>query len=188
MPLLLVGLVAIAATWLAFERGGLIAWATLLLALALGYRQLRRPAPALGWLALSLAVIAVITWLGTRAWVIATWESGEVVTLTIEADGTEHRARLWVMDLDDGAHLYYDAPPAAAQTLLAGEPVRVQRGGATRSVSPTITLADALPREAAQRLQDAMTAKYGDRNRAATVYYLLLGRPRDRTALVLRLP
>jgi hypothetical protein len=46
------------------------------------------------------------------------------------------------------------------------------------------TQADELPEEDANRVFAAMASKYAERVNAADIYYLMLGRSRDRIALV----
>ena len=44
-----------------------------------------------------------------------------------------------------------------------------------------------LPEDEAKRILEAMETKYADQNSAAVIYYLMVGPPRDRVALVARL-
>lgn len=152
--------VALAGLALVVERGGLIAW---------------------------LALILGVAWFGTLNYVISTWESGEVVELTIDTSEGPQVARLWVLDIDEHPTLYYDAPPLAAQSLLAQTPVQFSRAGEVSTRVPQATEVDALPEAQANRMLEGMQSKYGERNSAAMVYYGLLGRARDRVPLVVKL-
>ena len=166
------------------ERGGLIAWITLLLGVALLLKIWRAPSRLDLSAGVALLVVPVLVWIGAWYYVISTWESGEVVELAIPVDKGTHTARLWVMDMDPHPTVYYDAQPEVAQALLAGTPVKVTRAGTTTTGIPRAIRADALAGAEAERVLQAMMRKYGVRMSAANVYYLLLGRSRDRIAVV----
>jgi hypothetical protein len=89
-----------------------------------------------------------------------------------------------VLDIDAQPVIYYDAPTEAANSLLAGKPLQFTRGTKTTSRIPVATQADELPEEDANRVFAAMASKYAERVNAADIYYLKLGRSRDRIALV----
>jgi len=67
---------------------------------------------------------------------------------------------------------------------LAGEPLRLTRAEDVSIRIPIATRVEALDQEQTKRIFEAMGAKYGDRMGAADVYYLMLGRSRDRIAVV----
>lgn len=189
-PTLAIGIAvvtAIGATLVVVERGGAIAWTTLVVAGLLLAKFWRRPAQRDLLLALALSVVAVGGWLGTRQYVINTWESGEVVELAIDLGDRVHKARLWVLDVESDPIVYYDAAPEVAQALLAGEPLGFTRAGAVSRRIPNATRVSDVPESTAAELLNAMNEKYGERNSAATLYYVLLGRPRDRIDVIVRL-
>ena len=95
--------------------------------------------------------------------------------------------RVWVLDTDSAPLIYYDAEPDAAKSLLAGKPLRLTRAGTAGTRIPVATRVDELLEDEANQILLTMQAKYGDRMGAATIYYLMLGRARDRVALVARL-
>ena len=184
---LITGFAIVAAIALLLVRGGLIAWGTFFLGVALLTKIRLKPSAIDLVLSLGLIVIPALAWIGTFYWVIGTWESGEVVELSIETDSGDQTVRVWV--LDSGSHplVYYDAPAAAARSLLSGRPLQYTRAGEVSLRTPEATPADALPEEEAAVIFETMVSKYGDRVGAADIYYLMLGRPRDRVALVIRL-
>ena len=175
------------ALYLTVTRGGIIAWTSLILALGLGLKAWFRPKTVDVALACTLGIASLAAWIGTQQYVIATWESGEVVELTMQTSQGSHTARLWVLDIGSNPIVYYDAPPAAADALLAGQPVVFTRAGESSSRIPLATPVEALPEEESSRVLETMNTKYGDRNDAAFIYFALLGRARDRVALVVEL-
>ncbi|MEM9621660.1 MAG: hypothetical protein AAF993_08435 [Pseudomonadota bacterium] len=177
-------LITLAMVLLVVERGGLIAWAGLLGGACLTAKIWWKSARPDLAVSLILAALLVITWFGTHRYVIATWESGEVVELIIELPDRQHTARLWVMDIGEHPTVYYDAAPEVAAILLAGEPVQFRRAGQLSTRIPQTTAVDAMSAAQADRVLTAMQTKYGARNDAATVYYGLLGASRDRVAIV----
>ncbi len=181
-------LVAAAVTALALalvvDRGGLIAWSALLLGAGLLLKIWRRPGSADLKLSVGLGAGAALAWIGTLGYVLSTWESGEVVELAMETRSGAHTARVWVLDIDAHEVIYYDASAEAAESLLAGNPLKLTRGGHVSTRIPEATKADDLPEERANRIFEAMASKYGARVDAATLWYLMLGRSGDRVAVV----
>ncbi len=179
------GLTLFAALALVIDRGGLIAWATALLAVGLLAKTLIRPTRFDLGLSIGLPAVAVLAWAGVFYCVITTYESGEVVQLSVETSSGPAFARLWVFDTNMGPTLYYDAPPQMAELLLAGEPMWVERAGQASVRTLVATPAETLAEPQAAHVLESMGAKYGERMTAADLYYVLLGRPRDRIPLVL---
>lgn len=185
--LVIAAVTALIGLYLVADRNGVLAWLGLLIGVGMLVKIWRRPSRIDLALAVGLAAVPVLAWFGTVQYVISTWESGEVVELTIEtAEGT-HNARLWVMDIDAQPVVYYDAEPHVAASLLAGTPLQFTRGGETRTRIPHATRVEALPEVRANKVLDAMQTKYGDRNHAADIWYVMLGRPSDRVAVVVEL-
>ena len=183
----LAGLSAVVGFVLVLDRGGVIAWVTLLIGIIMLIKVWRMPARIDLALMLGLAVLPVLLWFGTVSYVLSVWESGEVVELQFESDKNTHTARLWVMDIEPDPIVYYDAPPDAASALLAGNPVRFKRGERVSERVPRARRVEDIPEDEAGRVLEAMQTKYGDRNDAAVLYYGLLGRSSDRVALVVQL-
>ncbi len=181
------GLLLIIGLILVVERGGLIAWSALLGGLVMLAKGWFKPTNNDLVVSLGLALLLGLAWFGTWRYVISTWESGEVVELVIATDAGEHTARLWILDIGAEPLVYYDAPPLAANSLLAGTPVQFTRGGEVSTRTPVARLVDGLAEAEANQVLEAMGTTYGDRNNAATWYYLMLGRSRDRVALVITL-
>ncbi len=177
-------LTIVAALLLVVERGGLIAWAALLLGIALLVKIWRKPASRDLGLSLGLILFFVVAWVGSFYYVIATWESGEVVELVIDTSKGPHTARVWIMDMGTSPTIYYDAEPEVADALLAGKPLQLTRAGATSTRIPKATRFDELPEKEASRIFEAMETKYKGLNGGAIVYYVMLGGGRDRVVVV----
>ncbi len=187
IALLIAGGVTAAAMILVVSRSGLIAWTSLILAVALLAKTWFKPSrwdPALG---LGLAAAAAIAWAGTQYYVISTWESGEVVELEIDTESGLHTARVWVLDMAPYPVVYYDAPSVVARSLLSGRPLQFTRAGETDARIPEAARVESLSEQRAAQVFEAMRAKYEERVDAADIYYLMLGRSRDRVALVVNL-
>lgn len=187
VTLSLTALLTLVACYLVATRGGLIAWALLISAVLLLLKAWRRPAAAdLIW-SLTIAGTGALLWAVTFYYVITTWESGEVVELVISTSDGPHTARVWTMEIEGATFVYYDAPRAAADALLAGTPVQFTENGKVSTRIPDSTEADLLSAAQANQIMAAMTSKYGDRVAAADVFYLLLGRSTDRVAVLTKL-
>ncbi|MGE0624193.1 MAG: hypothetical protein AB7I04_05570 [Pseudomonadales bacterium] len=178
------GLTTLVAAILVIDRGGLIAWGALLIGASLLAKIGWKPAKTDLGLAIGLASVSVLSWIGTFYYVISTWESGEVVELAIDTDAGAHTARVWVLDVGDEPLIYYDAEPEVAQALLAGKPLKLTRNDQMTTRIPKATEVDALPEADANKVFEAMITKYGDRVGVADIYYAMLGRSSDRIAVV----
>ena len=187
LAIVVAALVALAALILVIQRGGVLAWLVLMLAAGLLLKVWRKPSSFDLPAGLALLVLPSLVWIGVQQYVIATWESGEVVELAFDTEAGPHTVRLWVMDLGASPTVYYDAGPQAAKALLAAEPVQFTRAGQTTTRIPAARLVDELTASEADRVLNAMAEKYGDRNHAATIYYVMLGRAQDRVGLVVDL-
>ena len=178
------GFTAALALFLAIDRGGLFAWSLLLASTGLLIKIRLKPSKRDLALSIGLATGAGLIWASVLYYVISTYESGEVVELAIQTHQGTHSARLWVLDIGTKLVVYYDAEPHVAKSLLSGQPAQLTRAGTTSTCTPQANPVDALPKAEAERLLAVMETKYGNRMKAADVYYLVLGRPRDRAALV----
>ncbi len=178
------GITAIVALALLIERGGLIAWLGVFIGVALLAKAWLKPGRRDLAISIALALLLVVAWFGSRYYVISTWESGEVVELVIPTNAGPHTARLWVLDIGEYPVVYYDAEPEVAAALLAGTPIQLTRKGEVSTRIPQTRLVDTLPEAEANEVLAGMETKYGERNNAAVVYYLMLGRSRDRIAVV----
>ena len=174
---------------LIYHRGGGLAWFGLLLAVGLLVKAWRRPS-ARGWLTgLNLVAVWALAWPAVFYYVISTWETGEVVELSINTTNGNHTVRTWIMESPDSLIVYYDAPIDAATALLANAPLSLARDGASVDVREySATLADDLSRQRGEQVIELMSKKYGDRNTATDVYYGLLGQPKDKTGVVIEFP
>ncbi|MEM7097355.1 MAG: hypothetical protein AAF541_03780 [Pseudomonadota bacterium] len=186
-PTIVTALIIAVSAYFVFDRGGMIAWSTLLFGIALLVKMKLKPSASDLLLSLALATLPPIIAATTFSYVISTYESGEVVELTIPTQDTPHIARVWIFELDGGDWIYYDAPPAAAISLISGNPIQVERNKGQVTRTPQVRTADTLSEEEAARVFQAMADKYGDRMTAADIYYVVLGNPRDRVALIANL-
>ena len=178
------GITTAVALLLVIDRGGVLAWVTLSVGVALLAKIWFKPSAIDPGLSVGLAAVSALAWVGVFYYVISTWESGEVVELAIDTSEGVHTARVWVLDIGESPLVYYDAEPEVAESLLDGKPVQFTRAGTVSTRIPEATRVDALPEDEANRVFEAMVTKYGDRVDAADVYYLMLGRSRDRVAVV----
>lgn len=170
--------------YLVVERGGILAWSGVIISVFLLTKLFARPTPIDLTLVLGSLLVWALAWAGTKTYVISTWESGEVVEMTIPTTTGLHTARTWVLDLDDTAVIYYDAEPEIVAALSSGTPVKLTRNGEARSLEPKATPVDDVPPEQMTRIFDLMNEKYGEQNRATEIYYSMLGRSRDRIAVI----
>ena len=177
-------LLLLAGVALAIDRGGLLAWLGVVLGGALLFKAVKRSGATDPVLAASVLAAWGLSWGIAWFYVQSTWESGEVVQ--IEVDGGRP-ARVWVMDTEAGPIMYYDAPPEAAQGLLAGAPMTMVRNRALQEGCARATRLEDLPAERVQDLFGRMEQKYGEQSSATNVFYLVLGVKRDRVGLVIEL-
>ncbi|MEM7219014.1 MAG: hypothetical protein AAF515_11665 [Pseudomonadota bacterium] len=187
LALVLASAIVLCALVIVVLRGGLIGWSALILGLALLAKRWWSPSARDPLWGLCLLVVSAVLWGATYGWVISSWESGEVVTLDVELPDGSHRARVWVMDVNAQAHVYFDAPVDVAEALLAGEPLKFTRDGVTSTRVPNVRRLEDVPTAEVGQILAAMQEKYAHRYDAAGVYYLLLGRYRDREAIVIAL-
>lgn len=174
---------------LIYQRGGILAWLGLLLGAGLLLKSWIRPS---NWdlpLGLTASTLWTLAWAAIFYYVISTWETGEVVELTIETPSGGHTARTWIMEEPNAWILYYDAPTQAADALISGAPVAVMRGNAPLSFKHyTAVRVDDMPEDEINQLFGLMSKKYGERNAATDVFYGFLGRSRDKIGVVIEIP
>ncbi len=172
----------VAAAFLVVDRGGLLAWIGVILGSLLLLKILLWPSRRDAILSIAIPAVWAVSWVGTWAYVVSTWESGEVVQLEVADD---HTARVWVLDASDGPTMYYDAPPDVADSLLAGAPVSMTRNGRVSQGCAAVSRVEEVPEERLQNLIDQMERKYENRTTATDVFYLMLGVKRDRVGLII---
>lgn len=129
-------------------------------------------------LTIALAAVPAFVWIAILCHVISTYESGEVVELSIDTIRDTYTARVWVFEMGADPAIYYDAEPEVAQSLLAGKSLLFMREGEVSTRISEASLVHTLPESESNQIFEAMTAKYGDRMRAANAYYFLLGNSR----------
>lgn len=174
----------VAAAFLIVDRGGLLAWVGVVVGTLLFLKFLRRPSPRDAALSVAILGIWTISWGATWNYVKSTWESGEVVQLVIDGG---HTARVWVLDLNNGPIMYYDAPPDVASRLLAGAPISMTRNGHVGHECAAASRVQDLPEERMQDVINEMERKYEGESTATKVFYSVLGGKRDRVGLVIGL-
>lgn len=191
------GAIAVAAAFLLlaagvvliYQRNGVLAWLGLLLGAGLLLKFWIRPSHWDLPLSLMISTVWTLAWAAIFYYVISTWESGEVVELTIETPSGGHTARTWIMEEPNVLMLYYDAPTQVAEALLSGAPVAVIRGNAPLSFKHyTAVRVEDMPEDEINQVLDLMSKKYGERNAAADLFYGFLGRSRDRVGVVVEIP
>lgn len=176
-------------TYLIFERNGILAWLGVLLGAALLAKLFLKPSK--GDLILTFAVTSLwtIAWAGIFYYVISTWETGDVVEVTIATADGDHTARTWILEGPDTLMLYYDAPDDAANALLNGAPLIVTRAGEAIPFNDyTVQRQDEMTEAEINRVFELMATKYGDRVAAADIFYGFLGRARNRVGIVVQTP
>lgn len=187
IPRFIAGLMTLVALALVVDRGGVIAWGTFVLAGALLAKIWLKPSKSDTKWSVGVAIIPTLAWIGTFYYVITTYESGEVVELAIDLGADTHTARAWVLEIGTDPVVYYEADPEVAESLLAGKPLQFTRAGKKDVRIPNAKLVDSLPEGEANRVLEVMRDKYGNRMTAADIYYVMLGSPRDRVALLVTL-
>ena len=173
---------------LVYERSGILAWTGVMLGAGLLLKTWLRPSPMDLPVSLSISSLWLLAWVGIFYYVISTWETGEVVELTVATSTGAHTARVWILEDPDSLMLYYDAPAHAAQALMQGAPLTVIRGGQPLSFKGyEVKQSDEMPEEEITQVLTLMSEKYGDKVDAADIFYGFLGRARDRIAVVIEL-
>ena len=83
---------------LSYERNGILAWLGLLLGAGLLFKFWRRPAKSDLMVGLAVATVWSVAWVAIFNYVISTWETGEVVELTITLPSGDHQVRTWILE------------------------------------------------------------------------------------------
>lgn len=148
----LVGLMTLVALVLVVMRGGILPWSTLVIGIGLLARIILKSHNTSFRTAIAFIVIPLLAWLGTYYYVISTWESGEVVEISVDTN--------------------------------KGTPLRLSRSAEVTNRIPNATRVADLPKEEFDRLLGAMNTKYASQSSASTIYFLMLGRTRDRVGVV----
>lgn len=172
---------------LVLYRGGVIAWLALVWGVLLLIKVLWWPGRSDVPNAAALVFMFGASWIGTWYFVIQTYESAEVVELSFKTANRSRTARLWVMDVDAETYVYFDADPEAAAALMSGTQVQFSRGPKVSRRIPQAVAEDDVNQAQADLILGAMEAKYAERMLAVDLYYGLLGRPRNRVGLLIRL-
>jgi len=181
-------LIAAVGLLLAFERGGVLAWVGCVVGTALFAKIYVRPSRFDLGTSIGAATIWALAWAGTIYYVLSTWESGEVVELAVEMPSGTHTARVWVVDTDKSLILYYDAEPEIAEAMISDRRIHVTRGDQLLEFTHVdVRPVEKVPEEEMNQIFQMWADKYGSRNEATVLYSWMLGRSRDRVAVVLTL-
>jgi hypothetical protein len=181
-------LMTLAGLVLFIDRGGVLSLVGLIAGSTLLIKTFFRSSKLDIWLCVGVAVIWGLVWLGTFYYVISTWESGEVVELAVDAPDGTHTARVWVLDTDKALVLYYDAEPNIAEAMLSGRPIKVTREGQVVNFTHiNVRSTEDISQEELDSIFQMWADKYGARNEATDVFYQMLGRSRDRIAVVIKI-
>ncbi len=179
-------LVAVIAGFLAWQRSGVLAWFGLVMTLVLAGKHFFRPSPRDGIVVMVCLLAWVAGWALSAFYVYKNWESAEVVTLTYKGTPS-FTARTWIVDTPEGAIAFYDAPAEVAQTLLKGEPIEVERGDTRMLHQQVSRRIDNLPESRTNEVLEMFTAKYGSLMSVSDIFYIMLGRGRDRVFVLIEL-
>jgi len=174
---------------LIYHRGGGLAWLGLLLGAGLLVKAWRRPSARGPLIGLSIVTIWVLAWPAVFYYVISTWETGEVVELSIRTINGEHTARTWIMESPDSYILYYDAPKKVARALIANTELKISRDGVIADfVEYSARPVGTLSLQKREQVTDLMSSKYGNRNTSTDIYYGFLGQSKSKTGVLIEIP
>lgn len=182
-------IVLVAGAVMIYLRGGILAWLGLMVGTGLLLLLWFRPSKKDLLLSLTISIFWALLWPAIFYYVILTWESGEVVELTIDTSEGDHVVRTWVLEEPGALKFYYDAPAPAAKALISGANLTIMRGGKPLAFdSYTVHQADEMPQEKVNQVLELMAVQYGDANDATDIFYGFLGRARDRVGIVVEIP
>ena len=173
---------------LLLERGGLFAWAGIILGIVLLIKILALPSVADVKISVLTTATFVATWAATYLIIILIWESGEIAELHVENSEDVSTIRVWVLDLDGDTIIFYDAEPEDA-VILRGDPkISVTRENTEIKYSQihVISSEDA-PIDSLNRVYEGWGEKYGNRTLATPVYSLMYGRSRTKESFIITL-
>ena len=103
------------------ERGGLFAWAGIIIGIVLQIKILARPSIADVKISVLALTAFATAWIVTYLSIILIWESGEIAELHVETSKGVNTIRVWVLDFDGDTVIFYDAEPEDA-AILRGDP------------------------------------------------------------------
>ena len=182
------GLLLTFGTVLLFERGGLFAWAGIILGIVLLIKILALPSVADVKISVLTTTTFVATWAATYLIIILIWESGEIAELHVENSEDASTTRVWVLDLGGDTIIFYDAEPEDAAILRSDPKISLTRENTEIKYSQihVISSEDA-PIDSLNRVYEGWGEKYGNRTLATPVYSLMYGRSRTKESFIITL-
>ena len=170
------------------ERGGLFAWAGIIIGIVLQIKILTRPSIADVKISVLALTAFAAAWIVTYLSIILIWESGEIAELHVETSKGVNTIRVWVLDFDGDTVIFYDAEPEDAAILRGDPQISVTRENTEIEYSQIEVISiEAAPDEAVNRVYQGWSEKYGNRTLATPVYPLMFGRSRTKESFIITL-
>ena len=168
------GLLLTFGTVLLLERGGLFAWAGIILGIVLLIKILALPSLADVKISVLTTATFVATWAATYLIIILIWESGEIAELHVENSEDVSTTRVWVLDLGGDTIIFYDAEPEDAAILRGDPKISVTRENSEIKYSQIHVISSEDARtDSLNRVYEGWSEKYGNRTLATPVYSLM---------------
>ena len=182
------GLLLTFGTVILLERGGLFAWAGIILGIVLLIKTLALPSVADVKISVLITATFVATWAATYLIIILIWESGEIAELHVENLEGVSTIRVWVLDLDSDTIIFYDSEPEDAAILRGDPKISVTRDNTEIEYSQidVISSEDA-PIDSLNKVYEGWSEKYGNRTLTTPVYSLMFGRSRTKESFIITL-
>ena len=173
---------------LLLERGGLFAWAGIILGIVLLIKISALPSVADVKISVLTTATFVATWAATYLIIILIWESGEIAELHVENSEDVSTTRVWVLDLGGDTIIFYDAEPEDAAILRGDPKISVTRENTEIKYSQihVISSEDECT-DSLNRVYEGWSKKYGNRTLATPVYSLMYGRSRTKESFIITL-
>ena len=182
------GLLLTLGTVLLLERGGLFAWAGIILGIVLLIKILALPSVADVKISVLTTATFVATWAATYLIIILIWESGEIAELHVENSEDVSTTRVWVLDLGGDTIIFYDAEPEDAAILRGDPKISVTRENTEIRYSQIHVISSEDARtDSLNRVYEGWSEKYGNRTLATPVYSLMYGRSRTKESFIITL-
>tara|TARA_A100001037_G_scaffold40520_1_gene31588 strand:+ start:229 stop:825 length:597 start_codon:yes stop_codon:yes gene_type:complete len=182
------GLLLTLGTVLLLERGGLFAWAGIILGIVLLIKILALPSVADVKISVLTTATFVAAWAATYLIIILIWESGEIAELHVENSEDVSTTRVWVLDLGGDTIIFYDAEPKDAAILRGDPKISVTRENTEIKYSQIHVISSEDARtDSLNRVYEGWRQKYGNRTLATPVYSLMYGRSRTKESFIITL-
>ena len=182
------GLLLTFGTVILLERGGLFAWAGIILGIVLLIKTLALPSVADVKISVLTTATFVAAWVATYVAIIVIWESGEIAELHVENSEDVSTTRVWVLDLGGDTIIFYDAEPKDAVILRGNPKISVTRENTEIKYSQIHVISSEDARtDSLNRVYEGWSEKYGNRTLATPVYSLMYGRSRTKESFIITL-